>query len=236
MADPNAQDNVKKLIAAGKGAEVEQLLKDASQRARAKYESIAKDEHLNDDGRRYQLAVGYRQSRQTVDKKLAEMASTVVRIDRDDAERVFGTKGLSGDHASLTISRRDAQDRVAAITSADELRALLRRATRSGDEILARAVAEKAIENLDAKTMHEFVATRPDLDAAAERLWNAQRANSNTLGFSMLFADLRPHELGDMTSDAIEALAATEPVTATAEPAFSNHGPGAYWAGGGEFG
>lgn len=146
-----------------------------------------------------------------VEAELVEMASRVVRVDRDDAERVFGTKGLDGDAASLAISRRDAGDRVAAAGGPSELRELLRRATRSGDEVLARAVAERAVEDQDAGTMHAFIADRTQLDAASERLWNARRAGNDSMMLSMQLLNLVPEELQGMTFDSIEQLAGQEP-------------------------
>lgn len=212
----NTQEAIKALTAAGKTGEVTALLDREGASAARIYEEIRQDHTRTEEYKRWMMANAYTGRRQRVDKELSTMASRVVRVDRDDAERVFGVKGLPGDAASLAISRRDAADRVAGVTVASELRELLRRATRTGDEVLARAVAEKALDNQDADTLNQFIADRPEVDAAVERLWNANRASKDTFGMTMHLSGLRPHELSGMDSGAIESLARTEP---TKQPA-----------------
>jgi hypothetical protein len=87
---------------------------------------------------------------------------------------VFGVGGIPGDAGSLAISSRDAADRVAS-ASAEELRDLLDRATRSRDEVLARAVVQRAIEEGDPKVVNDFTARRPELLDPTERLWDRAR-------------------------------------------------------------
>lgn len=183
------QEAAKVLAAAGKRADVEALFSRHARTAATQYEQIRADDSTQ-EAKRWQLAVACTRRRREVDQELAEMASREVRVDRDDAANVFGVKGLEGNAASLTISRRDAADRAAAIQDREELRELLARATRSGDEVLARAVAD-----------------RPHLEDAAERLWNAEQAKSNTLGVTMRLLDLMPAELSDMDFDSIQTLA-----------------------------
>jgi len=207
-------DAIKTLNAAGKGTEVMELLQKEAGSAARTYEQIRSDGMYSDEARQWQLAVAYVQRRHRIDRELADKASRVVTVDRDDAGNVFGIKGLEGDQASLVISRRDAADRVAVVTDRGELRELLRRATRSGDEVLARAVAERALENQDPATMNAFLADRPHLEAAGERLWRAQQASRDTFAFSMHLGAVRPHELSGMSADSIEALASTQPAGA----------------------
>lgn len=209
------QEAIKSLAAAGKGDEVKEYLEAEAKRANANFARIRGESMYTDEAKRWQLAVAYVQQRRRVDQELADKASRVIRTDRDDAERVFGVKGLAGDAASLVISRRDAADRVAAVKERSELRELLRRATRSGDEVLARAVAERAVEMQDATTMNQFLADRPELDAAGERLWNAQRAEHDTMGYSIHLLGLKPHELSGMDRAAIEHLANNQPAGAS---------------------
>lgn len=203
----NTQEAIKALAAAGKGSEVKAYLTAEATKAAGRYDQIRNESMYTDEAKRWQLAVAYVQQRRRIDQELADKASKVIRTDRDDAERVFGVKGLNGDAASLVISRRDAADRVAAVEERTELRELLRRGTRSGDEVLARAVAERAVEMQDATTMNQFLADRPELDAAGERLWNAQRSEHETFSYSMQLGAVRPHELSGMPAVSIEALA-----------------------------
>ncbi|WP_137292016.1 hypothetical protein [Nocardioides dongxiaopingii] len=199
-------DNLKKLAAAGKGDKARTLLREEAGRSHSRYEAIRRDESLSDQGKQKELAAAYLGMRVRVDREVAQMAARVVTADRDDASNVLGTNGIPGDAASLTISRRDAADRVAAVGTRDELGELLRRATRSGDEVLARAVAERALEDLDDRTMNQFLEDRPNLDAAAQRLWNARRADSGVFGDAVLTADLYPHELFGMDDGSISEI------------------------------
>jgi hypothetical protein len=177
--DMDRQEAIQALLRAGKQRELDEVLEKRGQRAQAVFESIRSDGTRTAEHTRWALAVASAQHLSSLTEELTRMASRVVNTDRDDAERVFGVRGLTGDPASLVISRRDAGDRVAAITERDELRALLARATRSGDEVLARAVAERAVEMQDDTTMNQFIKDRPDLDTASSRLWDAERAGSS---------------------------------------------------------
>lgn len=225
------QEAIKKLVKAGQGAEVQKLLDETAEKAGRVYRHISEDATLSEKGRNYRLAASYQSISNGLNTKLSDMASRAVTDDRDDAERVFGIKGLPGDSASLVISRRDAADRVARVESREELRDLLAQATRTGDEVLARAIAERAVRDADSKTMHAFVADRPELDAAAERLWNAEQASAaGGLGIGGLGAlsALRPDELRGMAEYEIAELAkAGEPPAEIKEPAFSGSAPGA---------
>lgn len=200
-------ENLKKLNAAGRGGEIRTYLREEAGKVESVYNSIRRDETLSESGKLQNLAGAYLAMRVRVDREVESRATRVMGADRDDASSVFGTKGIPGDPASLTISRRDASDRVASITSREELRELLRRATRSGDEVLARAVAERALEDEDDATMHLFLADRPNLDAAAERLWNARQAEANSFGDIVAASELYPGELYGMTTEAIESVA-----------------------------
>jgi hypothetical protein len=201
---------LKTLHAAGQFSAAENYIAEQTEHAQRSYKQISTDDQYSEAGKRKFLAIDYVQRLRSIDRELVKMAGKVVVSDRDDAERVFGTKGIPGDAASLTISRRDAADRVAAITDAAELRELLRKATRSGDEVLARAIAEKAVDNQDVKTMNQFLADRPALDGAGERLWNAQQAG-HTFAIGAVMLNLRPSELVGMSTWAIEQLAETAP-------------------------
>lgn len=207
------QEAAKVLMRAGKRQELGELLERKARTAAAAFEEVRSDASRTEEYKKWALAVAASQILRSYEQELTKMASTVVSSDRSDAERVFGVRGIAGDPASLVISRRDAGDRVAAITNPGELRTLLARATRSGDEVLARAIAERAVEMQDAPTVHQFIADRPDLDAACERLWNAERAGNDTIAVSSQLMALKPVELGGVSFDSIEAMARNgEPV------------------------
>ncbi len=97
--------------------------------------------------------------------------------DRDARRRmleqdVLGT-GVSGlDSGAAIVSRRDAGDRAAALQDEREALALLRRADRSGDEPLARAIAERALDEQWAEVGNAFIANRPTIAPRYEELWD----------------------------------------------------------------
>lgn len=149
----------------------------------------------------------YLHNQQEAEQKVIALASHVASTDRVDASEVFGVKGLPGDPASLAISRRDAGDRVAQAESNEERREMLARATRSGDEVMARAIAQHATEGGDAKTMEQFIADRPNLEAAAQRVWNAEHAGARGMGFAFALMGLLPQELSGSSRYQIEKMA-----------------------------
>jgi hypothetical protein len=210
------KDALKSLHAAGRSGEVAELLDAEAEKATGAYREIKADRSRNEDYTRRALAQHYVGTRRAVEKQIMDMGATAARSDRGDAEAVFGVRGLPGDAASLVISRRDAADRVANVEDHAELRQLLTRATRAGDEVLARAVAERAVERQDADTMNQFLGDRPELDAAGQRLWNAERAGDGSLATTVQLAALRPDELSGMDRGSIEYLASNEPTGPTA--------------------
>ncbi|MFW6776261.1 hypothetical protein ACOACO_18415 [Nocardioides sp. CPCC 205120] len=207
----NRQEAIRELARGGKRKRAEEIISEAVDQATRGYDMVRAKDTLSDSGKEYELALIYTRANRKLTETLEREARKVTGTDRDDAERVFGTRGIAGDAASLTISRRDAADRVERVEGREELRALLRQATRSGDEVLARAVAERAVREADATTMHQFVADRPDLDEAAERLWNAERADDGTFGTTMLMGAFKPSELALMSDDSIDEIAQVAP-------------------------
>jgi hypothetical protein len=103
---------------------------------------------------------------------LTGAANIAGRQYKTDAATVFGTAGLAGDPATLTISRRDAGERVANITDPIERQRLLANAALNGDDVLARAIAESAVQFQDIDTLSAFVGAYPNSADAAQRLWD----------------------------------------------------------------
>ncbi|WP_420123719.1 hypothetical protein [Nakamurella sp.] len=160
------------LAAFGQGAEGQEVLSQAVEKARARYDSILADATISEDYRKQLLAKAWQQHGDEVTAKLTSMAKVAAASDVNDASSVFGVKGLPGDVAQLAMSRRDAADRVKDILRGDQLMDLLNQATRSGDEVLARAVADQATQIGDAGVVNKFAADRPHLADKVERLWN----------------------------------------------------------------
>lgn len=204
----STRDAYKALVAAGKRADAHKVIADKTRSVQNQYNEIRQDRSRTEDYKKHLFANSYLAARRSIDEELNRLASRVIQIDRDDASNVFGTAGLPGDPASLSISLRDASDRVAGIQEGKDLRELLARATRSGDEVLARACVQRAMEMQSAETVNAFTADRPGLEAATERLWNSQQAEHDSFSLTMELIAMQPGELSGMGHDAIEAAAA----------------------------
>lgn len=186
------RDAIKALARAGKYNEVLELIDERAHVARQQFDYIRSDGTRTEEWKRWALARASKAAADGLDGELAARAKRVVGTDRLDASSVFGTLGVNGDEASKIISRRDAGDRVADINDPAELKTLLARATRSGDELLARAVAERALEIQDAPTLEAFMADRPAKTESVTRLWDAERATNDTFKVTMRTSQLLP--------------------------------------------
>ena len=190
----------------GRSDEADPLLNDAE---RSGYDHIVNDASRSQDWKTTQTAKRYIAVMAVLANKLTAAANLAGTQDADDASRVFGVKGLSGDPASLAISRRDANDRVAEITDNVQRADLLASAARSGDEVLAHAVAESAIKSGDTDTTNAFSAAFPALSDAVERLWTAEHRKMTGVDITVAWrvAALRPAPLGSLQDYEIEAAA-----------------------------
>ncbi len=133
---------------------------------------------------------------------------------RTMSQRAFGVAGVPGDAATVAVSMRDAQDRVAALSSGREAVALLARAETSGDEVLARAVAAHAFDQATAQggisgldddwstVVNDFADTRP---AAADALRTLIKLNSPDPSWTYVVP--APPELHGIPSAQLDTLA-----------------------------
>jgi hypothetical protein len=138
------------------------------------YDAIVNDSTRSAAWKLQTCASKYITAMSTLARQLTAAAKIASGQDSTDAANVFGIKGLPGDVASLAISRRDAGDRIAQLTDPIARQNLLATAVRSGDDVLARAIAQQAVETGDASTASAFQEAYPALSAAIERLWNSQ--------------------------------------------------------------
>lgn len=205
----NIQDAIARLGVIGLSADADAALTKAADDIAAAVTRIEADTSRTIAWRLQQEAREYGRVLASLARSLRNAASKAGSTDADDAARVFGTKGLPGDPASLAMSRRDAADRVADITDPDARQRLLESATRSGDEVLAHALVEAAINAGDLDTVNEFAEDRPALAAAVQRLWNTanSRLTSQTLVTAMALSALTPPRLLSRQAYEIETLA-----------------------------
>ena len=146
----------------------------------------------------------------TIARKLSAAAKSAGTQDADDTARVFGIRGLAGDVASLSISLRDAADRVAGINDSLTLRRMLGQATATGDETLAHAIVQVALSVGDLDTVNQFEEAYPALAAPIQRLWDtAQRKQSGfDLQMGWRLASLKPSPLASLQDYEIASAAA----------------------------
>lgn len=145
-----------------------------------------------------ELATYYLRAKQAHSKVVADDAVVQRDAQRRLEQKLFGPGVVTplGDLGAAIISRRDAGDRVAVVENESAAMELLRRAERSGDEPLARAVAERALDEKWVEVGNAFISTRPDLAPSYEELWN-QRVPSTAQQIGEGFATMiqPPREL-----------------------------------------
>lgn len=187
---------IKAIVRAGKASEAREIIEKAASGAKVAYDHIRSQTDYTPEALRRKMKEAYQGRRAYVDSELEALASRIGYDDRADVALAFGTAGLAGDPASLAISMRDAQDRAAKEESSDGLLELVRRATRNGDEVLARAAAQRAMELRYDKPLHEFCETRSEaVDSAVDRIWNVQRRDINTIEWTVRLSALKPPEV-----------------------------------------
>lgn len=127
-----------------------------------------------------------------------------------DAAKVFGIDGLDGDPATLTISLRDAQDRIADEYDTVKLGRLLDQAVLNGDDVKAHAIAEQAVTSNNPDVTQQFMTAYPNLADATQRLWDTARNRITTAGVTTAWrvGALKPGILGNLQPYEIEAAAA----------------------------
>jgi hypothetical protein len=173
-------------------------------------ERIRGNKAASREGKRADLARTYLNARQRMEDIFAAEAAQHARQRRQLEARLFGSGDLVGDAASMTISRRDAGDRVARITKTGEALDLLHRALSSGDEVLARAVAQWAYQNRNVDVANAYLEARPQHDAAFNELWVLPSGERNPIEEArrhISFPIQKPGELDDVADMHLQSVA-----------------------------
>lgn len=204
---------------------MDQVTADRAQKIQAAYnrrtEEIRGSSHLTAEAKRGLLAGAYRDAKRDLDALQQAYAGGRETQLRDLNRRLFSIDviagpAIGGDRASAVVAHRDAQDRVAQIVESNpdaarpRLLELLARADRSGDEYLARAVADAALQVGDTEILEAFASSRPHTEQPLVQLLElAAEANSVQRRFSdsMQFAIAAPSEVGNAQGSTIDALA-----------------------------
>lgn len=193
----------------------------------AAVDRIRGDAGLSDAGKRRALAAAYLAARDRVARlQQAEADRNRTRV-RALERALFGSAGDSTD-PSTAISRRDAADRAAQLDSPDAALALLGRADRGGDHILAKAVLEVAWGRDWQGVLDAWTDERPTVAAQFAELVDATgrgeargRHMADRLGAQMTFSVRLPAELARLANrpEAIAAVAEGRDPDARAEHA-----------------
>jgi hypothetical protein len=172
---------------------------------------------LTMDGRTRQFAVAYQRATQDMEQVQASFegssATTVSTLTKD----IFGEVNVTGADA---ISVRDAADRASRLETAEDAAALLDQADNNGDDVLARAVAQRAYQcrndlfgNDWAAVVDTYAVSHPEVGQRLSELESAQRTSlMNGLTAAWTFSLAKPPELNAMSDTAIARMAA-EPAT-----------------------
>jgi hypothetical protein len=116
---------------------------------------------LNPDAQLCLIARAYLAAKAQMDKLSTDTAAKTDARTRVLTAQVWGLADFSGDRVSAAISLRDATDRAQALDSIPAAMNLLTTAERSGDELLARAVACQADAMGWDDVAGAYFATRP---------------------------------------------------------------------------
>lgn len=177
----------------------------------ASLERIRSETTRSEAWRMAELAKVYIAIRSAVGKEQRRVDAASKDALRDAQHRVLGTGGLKGELGSLTISQRDAADRVAGVQSSHEALELLDRANRAGDEVLARAIAARALDSQWVEVANAFLEERPELDEPFNLLWAREHGSAATLQQDFYIQSaieaLRPAELAGLGDLQITRLA-----------------------------
>lgn len=158
-------------------------------------DTIRGTQSYSDTGRRLELAKAYRKTKAQAAALREEFTAENKARRLELEQRLFGIP--SGGDAS---AYRDACDRAEKILTADQAEKMLARAQRTGDDLLARAVADRA-RSLGADSVVRTYAEDTGMESALEQLREV-RTEEKGIGVMALFAVKPPTELHGLTSDA----------------------------------
>jgi hypothetical protein len=191
----------------GRTADADGLLTQAE--TSTSYTTLDADRDHTDAWKLQRYAVAYSNVMSTLARQLTAAADAASTKYKDDAERVFGTKGLAGDPGFLIVSLRDAQDRVEGEYDSIKLQRLLDKAVLNGDEPRAHAIVANAIDSGDSDTVEAFQRAYPALAEATARLWDVATHATTTTDVTMAWrlAALKPPALQSLADYEIAAAA-----------------------------
>lgn len=181
---------------------------------RREADRIRSNKGFSDAGKRTAMARAYRNHKDALERLRQEDASKE-RLERNKLTKdLFGIDRLASfmepasGRAALSVSFRDAQDRVAGVEKEDAALALLARAERSGDDILARAIVERGLAEGWLDVLNTYAAAHPGTEAKLQRLVDMDNNSPTTiarqLSEEMKYALGKPTEIAGLSDRDIE--------------------------------
>ena len=174
---------------------------------RMQLDYIRNDRKLTADGKRQQIAGVYLQAKRQLDALKADEANKRASQINDLRRTLFGSPGTSD--AQTAISYRDAQERVGVLGIEDQDKAakLLDQAQLSGDEVMVKAIIQRALDLQWVDVANKYIETHPYYGEKLEQLWHLDSHSSegiDTISFinSAVFHVDRPGELSGYYDDA----------------------------------
>lgn len=148
--------------------------------------------NYSDAGRRLAMAKAYREHKKKAAALREQLTSGSKERRRELERRIFGIPN-GGDASAY----RDAVDRAGELTNVEQADKMLARAQRTGDDLLARAVADRA-RTRGWNTVVRTYAADTNLTAALDELSDLPGEK----GLGVLFSILPPNEISNLTNDA----------------------------------
>jgi hypothetical protein len=167
-------------------------------------DAIRGQRSFSDAGRKTEMAKSVLAARAHVDKMRSDFVAERETRRQNLAQIVFGSpKGAGG---SELIANRDAQDRAAHLTNADDAEAMLHRARQNSDDSLAKAVAEMAFRQGWLEVSQDY-ADQTGKTGALDLLVASQPHPHANLADSAIFKVRNPEELAAASEPVLRNLA-----------------------------
>ncbi|MGY1579762.1 hypothetical protein [Streptomyces sp. MN13] len=169
--------------------------------------------NMHPDRRRIEIAQLYATTRDA----LAKVKAAQVQDDRDTFakldRKLWGyddVRAGAADRATVDATIRDAQDRAAKLTKADQAARALAEAEQAGDTVLARAIAKRADDQDWGDVVADYLASRPaaaELYQQAGDIYHRQTSPQGVMALQHIAALGKPEELRGLHDQDIQAMA-----------------------------
>jgi hypothetical protein len=174
--------------------------------------AVRENAELSTDGKVRRLARAYRDASRAMNKLREDWQGKAAVDSRSLGRDLFGTASAVGADA---ISVRDADDRAARVERVGDALDLMHRAHENGDEVLVRALAQRAYRERSnpfgggwAPVLDTYVEMHPEVGEKLAQLEDARRNNlRNSVTAGLIFSVPRPPELGRIPDHKLDDVA-----------------------------